>query len=58
VEARRYAVWSSFIDLCLVQVQSPITGETKRLSFWGVGTTLRGARQQRELDALDTVVIR
>jgi hypothetical protein len=58
VEARRYAVWSSFIDLCLVQVQSPITGETKRLSFWGVGTTLRGARQQRDLDRLDTVVIR
>jgi prepilin-type N-terminal cleavage/methylation domain-containing protein len=55
VETRRYAVWSSFIDLCQVQVQSPFTGETQRLSFWGVGTTLRGARQQRDLD---TVVIK
>lgn len=55
VETRRYAVWSSFVDLCQVQVQNPLTGESKRLSFWGVGTTLRGARQQR---GLDTVVIR
>lgn len=50
VEARRYVVWSSFIDLCQVEVTSPITGEMTRLSFWGVGTTLRGARQQRDLD--------
>jgi len=47
VEARRYIVWSSFIDLCQVEMTSPITGESTRLSFWGVGTSLRGARQQR-----------
>ncbi len=52
VETRRYAVWSSFIDLCQVEVRSPITGESLRLSFWGVGTTLRGARQQRGLDTM------
>lgn len=52
VEARRYAVWSGFIDLCQIEVQSPMTGETTRLSFWGVGTTLRGARQQRNLDSV------
>lgn len=54
VEARRYVVWSSFIDLCQVEMTSPITGESTRLSFWGVGTTLRGARQQplRELDTV------
>ncbi|MBA3700768.1 MAG: prepilin-type N-terminal cleavage/methylation domain-containing protein [Planctomycetes bacterium] len=55
VETRRYVVWSSFIDLCQVEVTSPVSGETTRLSFWGVGTTLRGARQQRDLD---TVAIR
>ena len=61
VEARRYIVWSSFIDLCQVEMTSPVTGETTRLSFWGVGTTLRGARQQRSrpIDAqkLDTIVV-
>lgn len=51
-EARRYIVWSSFIDLCQVEVTSPITGQMTRLSFWGVGTTLRGARQQRGLDTV------
>jgi prepilin-type N-terminal cleavage/methylation domain-containing protein len=55
VKARRYAVWSSFIDLCQVEMTSPISGETTRLSFWGVGTSLRGARQQRNLD---TVLVR
>jgi hypothetical protein len=54
VETRRYAVWSSYIDLCQIEVTSPITGESTRLSFWGVGTSLRGARQQR---GLDTVVL-
>lgn len=62
VEARRYAAWSSFIDLCQVTMHSPISGETTRLSFWGVGTTLRGARQQRSLpddkQKLDLVVIK
>lgn len=52
VETRRYAIWSSYIDLCQVEVTSPITGETARLSFWGVGTSLRGARQQRSLDTV------
>lgn len=52
IEARRYAVWSSFIDLCQVEMLSPFSGETTRLSFWGVGTTLRGARQQRNLDTV------
>jgi prepilin-type N-terminal cleavage/methylation domain-containing protein len=52
VEVRRYVVWSSFIDLCQVQVVSPISGERMRLSFWGLGTTLRGARQQRDLDTV------
>ena len=52
VETRRYVVWSSFIDLCQVEVTSPVTGEMTRLSFWGVGTTLRGARQQRKLDTV------
>lgn len=55
VETRRYIVWSSFIDLCQVEMTSPLSGETTRLSFWGVGTSLRGARQQRNLD---TVVVR
>lgn len=53
VETRRYVVWSSFIDLCQVEVRSPMSGETLRLSFWGVGTSLRGARQQRNLDAVE-----
>lgn len=52
VETRRYIVWSSHIDLCQVEVTSPISGETTRLSFWGVGTSLRGARQQRDLDTV------
>lgn len=52
VETRRYAVWSSYIDLCQIEVTSPITGESTRLSFWGVGTSLRGARQQRGLDTV------
>lgn len=53
VETRRYAVWSSYIDLCQVEVHSPLSSETIRLSFWGVGTSLRGARQQRNLDQVD-----
>ena len=52
VETRRYVVWSSFIDLCQIEMTSPITGEPTRLSFWGVGTTLRGARHQRNLDTV------
>lgn len=62
VETRRYIVWSSFLDLCQVEVTSPFSGETTRLSFWGVGTSLRGARQQRsrpeDAQKLDTVVIK
>jgi type II secretory pathway pseudopilin PulG len=53
VEARRYVVWSSFIDLCQVKMTSPISGETMHLAFWGVGTSLRGARQQRKLDTVE-----
>jgi prepilin-type N-terminal cleavage/methylation domain-containing protein len=51
-ETRRYVVWSSFIDLCQVESTNSLTGESTRLSFWGVGTTLRGARQQRLLDSV------
>lgn len=58
VETRRYVVWSSYIDLCQIEVRSPLSGESLRLSFWGVGSSLRGARQQRSLDQLDRVEIR
>jgi prepilin-type N-terminal cleavage/methylation domain-containing protein len=55
IETRRYVIYSHSLDTCLVKVTSPVTGETIRYAFWGVGTTLRGARQQR---GLDTVAIR
>lgn len=55
VETRRYVVYSHNLDTCLVTVTSPMSGEAIRFAFWGVGTTLRGARQQRNLD---TVAIR
>lgn len=49
-DMRRYLVWSHDMDVCQVQLTSPLTGESIRFSFWGIGTTLRGARQQRGLD--------
>ena len=49
-DMRRYLVWSHNMDVCQVQISSPITGESTRFSFWGIGTTLRGARMQRGLD--------
>ncbi len=53
IETRRYVVWSHSIDLCQIKISSPITGKLIQLSFWGVGTTLRGARQQRNLDTVE-----
>ena len=49
-DVRRYVVWSHNMDVCTVEISSPITGQSTRFSFWGIGTTLRGARQQRGLD--------
>jgi prepilin-type N-terminal cleavage/methylation domain-containing protein len=49
-DMRRYTVWSHNMDVCQVQIVSPLTGESTRFSFWGIGTTLRGARMQRGLD--------
>lgn len=49
-DVRRYVVWSHHMDVCTVEIASPLTGQSTRFSFWGIGTTLRGARQQRGLD--------
>ncbi len=49
-DVRRYVVWSHNMDVCTVEINSPITGQSTRFSFWAIGTTLRGARQQRGLD--------
>jgi prepilin-type N-terminal cleavage/methylation domain-containing protein len=57
-DMRRYLVWSHDMDVCQVQLTSPLTGESIRFSFWGIGTTLRGARQQRGLDSWRNGLIR
>ncbi|MFT3766291.1 MAG: prepilin-type N-terminal cleavage/methylation domain-containing protein [Minicystis sp.] len=46
----RYVLHSQFFQSVRVRVLSPTTGEAIEMSFWGLGTTLRGARQQRGLD--------
>lgn len=49
-DVRRYVIWSHHMDVCTIEIASPLTGQATRFSFWGIGTTLRGARQQRGLD--------
>ena len=45
----RAITFGRFVNLSKVRWTSPITGETVELSFTSVGTTLRGARQQRPM---------
>ena len=40
-----------FTNLCTVAWVDPLTGESSELRFTGFGTTLRGARRSRGLDA-------
>lgn len=50
VSIQRYVRASQFSNVCRIDLVSPLTGEAKELSFNIVGTTLRGARQQRTRD--------
>ncbi len=47
VTVQHYVKTGRFVNLCKVQLLSPITGATTELVFTGFGTTLRGARMQR-----------
>ena len=47
VSVSRFAKTARFVSLCTVRSTSPLTGENVQLVFTGFGTTLRGARQQR-----------
>ncbi len=50
VMLRRYVTWCRFVNLAQVALSDPVTGVTTRLQVTSLGTTLRGARQQRGLD--------
>ncbi len=47
----RYVSVGKFFNLCIIRVADPVSGNRLQFSFNGFGTTLRGARQQRGLDA-------
>ncbi len=48
VSVARFIKNARHVALCKVRWQSPVTGEVIELSFAGFGTSLRGARQQRQ----------
>jgi hypothetical protein len=48
LEVARFISHNRFVVLNKVKWSSPITGEPLELSFTAIGTTLRGARQQRK----------
>lgn len=50
VSVQRFIKNTRFVNLARVTWTNPITGQTSELSFTGFGTTLRGARQQRNPD--------
>ncbi|HYE05214.1 MAG TPA: prepilin-type N-terminal cleavage/methylation domain-containing protein [Planctomycetota bacterium] len=47
----RYFSLGKFFNLCIVRLADPVSGNQTQFSFNGFGTTLRGARQQRDLDS-------
>ncbi len=51
VAVSRYISYSRIASVCKVRWISPLTGQTVELSFSTLCTTLRGARQQRNLDS-------
>jgi hypothetical protein len=50
VSVQRFIKNTRFVNLARVSWTNPYTGQTSELSFTGFGTTLRGARQQRNPD--------
>lgn len=53
VSVSRFVKTARFVSLCKVKWTSPLTGESAQLVFSGFGTTLRGARQQRNETGTD-----
>ncbi|MBA3683695.1 MAG: prepilin-type N-terminal cleavage/methylation domain-containing protein [Planctomycetes bacterium] len=50
VDVRRYLKWGNVVNGCHVRLVDPVTGMAQEIAFTTVGTTLRGARMNRNLD--------
>jgi prepilin-type N-terminal cleavage/methylation domain-containing protein len=48
VSVSRFYTFGRQANICRIQRLSPVTGEIVELSFTGIGSTLRGARNQRD----------
>lgn len=51
VGVRRFMKWGGIYTWCFVKIVDPISGENREIHFPAIGTTLRGARLDRGLDA-------
>jgi len=51
-EVRRTMKWQAILNICYVRIIDPINGRMTQIVFPVTGTTLRGARISRGLDAL------